>query len=129
MIDDETSNKTIAELHDLDENDPWQSPESDKKRLVDARKQLQDKIFDGIPQDAIDEPDVFVDPEDDEDLTIHVESSLSLFWRMVVPNKRVIDIVDLDPNILKITMVAKNNIIGCCLRLQIEKLPNVLDDY
>ncbi len=130
--------KTIAELHDLEEVDPWQSLEiSELKKLMDEQaaqeKELLDEMFKrgmipspvpppSEPQDEL-VPE-FQDPDDDEDPTILGESSLTLFWRLNVPNKRLKEIVDLDPDLVKIVLNAKNTSAGCWFAFTGQKIAN-----
>ncbi len=119
MNDYENNGPTIGEIHDLLNNDLWKPATiSDEKKYQDEISRIQEKILDELRKEGVipedkDTDDIFVDPDDDEDLTIAKESSASLFWRMVVPNRRLIEIVTLEPTLPKITLAAKNNKNGC----------------
>jgi len=141
--DDEYRNpgKTIAELHDLEGSDPWQSLEiSVLKKLMDEQAEQEKKLLDEMfkrgmipapvpPPEPEDElvPE-FEDPENDEDPIILEESSITLFWRLTVPNKRLKEIVDLDSDIVKIVLNAKNTSMGCWFAFTGTKAANRVAD-
>lgn len=138
--DYQAGGETIEQLYALEQDDPWKIEESsDEKRLMDEMAKIQEEIFDhfkkeGLFPPAI-EPDAdmgFVDPEDDEDLRISFENSLTQFWRVVVPNRRIIELVAFDPTLPKIALVLQNNAAGCWMaftsRRIAQRVVKTLDD-
>jgi hypothetical protein len=105
------SEKSLAEIYGLTENDPWRNPTEDQL----LREQKQKALY----ETAINKPPplefVFTDPEDNDDLTVAKKNSQDLFWRVMVPGKRLIEIVDLDPYVHKLVLAYGNTTTGCWL--------------
>lgn len=102
---------SIAELYNLNEYDPWQKTETDS--LSKRTDDLQRKIADRWEKEGFFEEPAFIDPPDDDDPTILSHSSLSTVWRLCVVNMRLIDIIELEPSIKKISLAFKNTSEGC----------------
>ncbi len=105
---------SIAQIHGLDEHDPWQTkPKQKELDEAESKKRLEEA---GVtPIDIPSEGPPFEDLYDNEDMRIANENSMSIFWRMVVPNQRLIRIVELEPTVTKIALAARNNRLGCWL--------------
>jgi len=81
--------KTLSELYDLNGDDPLPK------------------------QRPVSQPSPFVDPPEDEDLTIRDQSSLSIFYRVAVVGSRLSDLIAIDPTIPTITIAMRNYRHGC----------------
>lgn len=114
-----TPGKSLAELYGLDEDDPWKSEDSDEKKMQDKLAQKQTEFFDKLRKEGViqeqtsEKEEEFVDPPDDEDRTVAEKSSMTVFWRMVVPNRKLSEIIGFDVAFLKVAFTAKNNLAGC----------------
>src|ERR1035437_650050 len=131
--DDEYSGEgeSIAKLNNIEEVDGWAKPHSLKKIVQDTMQDAMDKIIDRMKKKGK-IPEVvasssFVDPEDDEDLTINSDV-MSVFWRLVIPNKRLIDIVAEEPSITKLGLMARNNVTGCWIAFTSKKIAKRIAD-
>lgn len=104
---------SIAEIHGLDEHDPWQRPGVEDE-LEKRKEALQRKIADRWAKDGlIKEAEPFCDPPDDYDPSILEGSSLATVWRLTVYDRRLIDIMT--PSIMKVTLAFKNTGRDCWL--------------
>jgi hypothetical protein len=105
-------------------------PSSREKIVQDVVQDTMDKIIDRMKKEGK-IPEVvassFVDPEDDEDLTINSDV-MSVFWRLVIPNKRLIDIVAEEPSITKLGLMARNNAAGCWIAFTSKKIAKRIAD-
>jgi hypothetical protein len=120
--------ESIAKLNNIEEVDELAKPHSLEKIVQDTMQDTMDKIIDRmkkegkIPENSpVVDAASFVDPENDEDLTIDSDV-MSVFWRLVIPNKRLIDIVAEEPSITKLGLVARNNTAGCWIAFTSKKI-------
>jgi hypothetical protein len=101
---------SIATIHGLHEHDPWKTED-------DPLAQQADDIQRGITRRLMDEgffdEPAFVDPPDDDDPTIPIESSLPQFWRLTIFNRRMSDVLKVEPSLKKLSLAFKNTSLGC----------------
>lgn len=100
MSDDYTTvGKPLAELYDIEQDDPWQTFEA--------------KEYPPLPEILEAQWADFVDPDNDDDPTITDQSMMSLFWRITVPGIRLSEVVSFVPELPKIGLTLKNFYAGC----------------
>jgi hypothetical protein len=103
--------QTIAQLHHLDQNDPWD-------RRTEAQKALD--IFRHVLRDSVHDPVVdtrpFVDPPDDESLEIR-DAPGRRFHRLAVCDLKLAALLTLEPSLVSIGVTARNTAEGCWVAL------------
>ena len=128
--------KSIAEIHNLtEETDEFIKPPSMEKMIENVLQDTLNEAIDKMKKEGTikDEPppivasDVFVDPDNDEDLSIHSDV-MSVFWKMVVLDKRLIDMVIEEPSLKKVAMLGRNNSVGCWFAFTSKKIANRIAD-
>ena len=68
-----------------------------------------------------------IDPPNDDDPTIVAESIWTLFWRVSVSDKRIIEIIELEPSISKISISFKNTRDGCWIAFTGKRIANKIE--
>ena len=105
--------KSLAELHDLTENDPWQQPVDEEKLAAEKEMEvLQKRVLDQLKKAGFFDKPKF-DPTENEDPTILKESILERFWRLTVRDRCVDDVFAIEPSIEKISLSFRNTKLGC----------------
>lgn len=137
--DDEYSGEgqSIENMHDLVENDKWVKAPSLEKLMDDALEKAGKELIEKWKKEgkfrdttetnhAADEnpivaADVFVDPETNEDMSFE-SGSMTVFWRLVILDTRLIDIVTADPSIRKLGLNGGNTAAGCWIVFTSKKI-------
>jgi hypothetical protein len=98
--------QTIAQLHGLDQTDPWDR-RSDAQKARDVRRSAQ---RDTMVQDQDADLATFGDPPDDESLKIR--AAPGMFYRLSV-NCKLAALLLLETSLISIGVTARNTAAGC----------------
>lgn len=105
--------KTLAELYELTDYDPWQPPVDPERQAAEQKLEaLQQRIFDQLQKAGMFDKPSF-DPTENDDPAILEDSSLTMFWRLTVTNRRISDVMVIEPAIEKLSVSLRNTTLGC----------------
>jgi hypothetical protein len=70
----------------------------------------------------------FIDPPEDDDPTIIEECSLTSLWRLEIHDKRLSQIIELEPSLVKIALAFKNTFTGCWIAFTGKRIASKIEN-
>ena len=121
---DENSEKTIADLHGLGDDDPW----DDRSEAAKTRDRLKRQLRNMLEKYVEDTPaPSFIDPPDDENPKI-MDGVGKIFYRLAVSDSKLKALLAAEPSLVAVGLMARNTAGGCWIALNSARVARRIAD-